>query len=136
MNVKNCRGCRRLFNYISGPYLCPACREKMEEKFQAVKEYIRENPGIGVQQVAEACDVETTQINQWLREDRLELTEGSPLMLGCESCGQLIRSGKYCDACKYNMANGFKRVMNGQKSEETPMKRKQGDGNRMRYLER
>ena len=87
MNVRNCRGCGRLFNYISGPSLCPACREKLEEKFQQVKEYIRENPGVGIREVSEACEVETSQINQWLREERLELTEDSPLMLSCESCG-------------------------------------------------
>ena len=69
MNVRNCRKCGKLFNYISGPSWCPACREQMETKFQEVKEYIRENPGVFVQQVAEACDVEPSQINQWLREE-------------------------------------------------------------------
>ncbi len=134
MNVKNCRGCGRLFNYISGPFLCPGCREKMEEKFQQVKEYIRENPGVGIKQVSEECDVETTQINQWLREERLELTEGSPLMLSCEGCGSLIRCGKYCEKCKLNLANGFQSILRGQKPVEVHDTRRRSGDSRMRYL--
>ena len=37
--------CGHIFNYVAGPFLCPHCREKMEAKFQEVKEYIRNNPG-------------------------------------------------------------------------------------------
>ena len=134
MNVRNCRGCGRLFNCISGPSMCPACREGLEAKFQEVKEYIRENPGVGIQEVSEACDVERSQINQWLREERLELTEGSPLMLGCESCGALIRCGKYCDKCKQNLTNGFQSILRGQKPADTPVERKRSSDSRMRYL--
>ena len=134
MNVRNCRGCGRLFNYISGPSLCPACREKLEEKFQQVKEYIRENPGVGIREVSEACEVETSQINQWLREERLELTEGSPLMLACESCGSLIRCGKYCDKCKNNLESGFRSILRGEKPVEAPVERRRTSDSKMRYL--
>ncbi len=135
MNVKNCRGCGRLFNYISGAFLCPACRDKMEEKFQIVREYIRENPGVGIQQVSEACDVETSQVNQWLREERLELTEGSPLMLTCMSCGSLIRCGKYCEKCKANITNGFRSVMRGEQPPVERVAEKRNRDSRMRYLD-
>ena len=87
MNIRNCRMCGHIFNYVAGPILCPHCREKMEAKFQEVKEYIRANPGVGIQDVAENCDVEPSQIQQWLREERLELTEGSAIYLQCEKCG-------------------------------------------------
>ena len=100
MNVRSCKICKRLFNYLSGPVYCPVCRDKMEEKFQEVKAFIQENPGVHIQEVADACEVETAQIRQWLREDRLELTEGSPLLLSCDGCGAPIRSGRYCDKCK------------------------------------
>ena len=32
MEVRNCKGCSRLFQYLSGPILCPACKEKLEDK--------------------------------------------------------------------------------------------------------
>ena len=35
--------CGHIFNYVAGPILCPHCREKMEAKFQEVKEYPRES---------------------------------------------------------------------------------------------
>ena len=134
MNVRNCRKCGILFNYISVPSWCPACREQMEERFQEVKEYIRENPGVGIQQVSEACNVEPAQIKQWLREERLELTEGSPLMMACETCGALIRCGKYCEKCKLTLANTFQSVLKGKTPVEMPDNRRRSGDSRMRYL--
>ena len=107
MNVRNCRKCGRMFNYISGIPLCQACKEDTEKKFQEVKNYIREHKGAGINEVAEACDVEPGQITQWLRDDRLEVTEDSAMMLNCDSCGAPIRSGKFCDRCRANMTNSF-----------------------------
>ena len=111
MNIRNCRICGRIFNYMVGPLTCQVCREKMEEKFQEVKEYIREHPGVGIAEVSEACDVEPSQIRQWLREERLEVTENSPIFLTCEGCGGPIRCGKYCDKCKGNMTSEFKTIL-------------------------
>ena len=82
---------------MAGLVFCPACRVKVEKKFQEVKEYIRDNKGVGIQQVADACEVDVGQIRQWLREERLELAADSALYLNCESCGQPIRSGRFCE---------------------------------------
>lgn len=108
MNVRNCKRCGRLFNYAIGPIMCPACKDALDAKFKQVKEYIRDNKGCGIQQVAEECDVEVSQIQQWLREERLEFTSESMITLSCESCGATIRSGRFCDKCKNNMINGFR----------------------------
>ena len=62
MDVRNCRQCGRLFNYLGGPPICQACREAVEEKFQQVKEYVRNNPGSNIQMVAEDNDVTVQQI--------------------------------------------------------------------------
>ena len=110
MNVRNCRKCGRMFNYITGMPVCPTCREAMEAKFQEVKEYIREHKGAGINEVADACEIETAQITQWLREDRLELAADSAVMINCEKCGAPIRSGKYCDKCRANMTNSLNRM--------------------------
>ena len=40
MEVKNCKGCGRLFNYMGGAPLCDGCRKKFEQKFQEVKQYL------------------------------------------------------------------------------------------------
>ncbi len=139
MNVRNCRKCGKMFNYISGMPICPSCKEAMEAKFQEVKEYIREHKGVGIKEVAEACDVEPQQITAWLRDDRLEVTEDSAMMLNCESCGAPIRSGRFCDRCKNQVTNGFgqmTRDYNAQKAAElaAKMKKDEKDNARMRFL--
>ena len=55
MNVRNCRNCGRIFNYVAGVAICPACREKLEQKFQEVKDYIREHKGVGINEVFGDC---------------------------------------------------------------------------------
>lgn len=134
MNVKNCRMCGRIFNYVAGPFLCQACREKMEVKFQEVKEYIRSNPGATIPEVSEKCDVDASQIRQWLREERLELAENSAIMLYCESCGAPIRSGRYCEKCKLDTTRGFRDILNQNKPKAPEPLRSDDAKSRMRFL--
>lgn len=135
MNVRNCRKCGRMFNYVMGPFICPVCREKVEEEFQKVKEYVREHPGSTVNQVSEVCEVPVSQIHQWLREERLELAEGSAIVLQCESCGAPISCGRYCEKCKRELAMGFKEAVRSSapQQEKTPAFTNR-DKDRMRYL--
>ena len=58
MEVKNCNGCGRLFNYMGGAPLCDGCRKKLEQKFQEVKQYLDENPNASVNQ-----DRKSTRLN-------------------------------------------------------------------------
>ena len=135
MNVRNCRKCGKIFNYVVGPHLCPACRAALEEDFQRVKEYIRSNPGATVTQVAEECDVEVGQIQQWLREERLEIAEGSAITLHCESCGAAIKSGRYCDKCRRELAMGLAGSVRENTAAKAPsVSEDKRDNGRMRYL--
>lgn len=134
MNVRTCRKCGRLFNYITGYQICVACKEELEVKFQEVKEYVREHRGVGINEVAEVCDVDPNMIRQWLREERLELAEDSGIMLACESCGGLIRTGRYCDKCKNNLVNGFNSVLQGKKPVEPSISTRRSADARMRFL--
>lgn len=136
MNVRNCRKCGRIFNYVAGPFYCPRCRESMEADFQRVKEYVREHRGATITEVAEECEVEVHQIHQWLREERLELTEGSGIVLQCESCGTLIKSGRYCDKCKKELTMGLRNAARPAVKEEPVQKKAERDGDKMRYLNR
>ena len=128
MNIRNCKNCGRIFNYVAGVHLCQPCKEKMEEKFQEVKEYIRSNPGVGIREVSEACDVDPGQIRQWLREDR------SPIFLNCDKCGAAIRSGKFCDKCKANMTSDLKSVLKESRPVKKEPEKPEKEKPRMRYL--
>lgn len=111
MEVRNCKMCGRLYNFVggSGPYrnLCPNCVERMEDKFQDVKEYIEEHPAATINEVSEECDVSARQIEQWIRQERLMITEGSSIGITCERCGVSIKSGRFCERCKNKMANNL-----------------------------
>ena len=136
MEVKNCKDCGRLFNYMGGAPLCDGCRKKLEQKFQEVKQYLDENPNASVNQVSEDNDVSVKQIKQWIREERLEFTEDSPIKLPCENCGTMIRAGKYCEKCKAAMAKNLSSVIDKPKviAQQRPDRR--DAQSRMRFLDK
>ena len=107
MNARNCRKCGRIFTYVSGAPICPACKEEMEAKFQEVKEYIQNNRDTSIRTVAQECDVDENQIRQWVREERLVFSEDSGVTLQCELCGTRIYTGRYCEKCKQETARSF-----------------------------
>ncbi len=136
MNVRNCRKCGKVFNYIVGPNICPACREDMEKVFQDVKKYIYDHPGATVPEVAEACDVESRQIYQWLREERLQFKDANSISLPCESCGTPIAFGKYCEKCKRELTNGLNNAF-GMNKPSAPAQKdnsRRSTENKMRFL--
>ena len=92
MNVRNCRRCRKLFNYVVGPIVCPQCRDELEAEFQKVKKYVQEHPRVDIRTVSEECEVDVSQIRQWVREERLEFADDSAVGLNCERCGKIIKS--------------------------------------------
>lgn len=138
MNVRNCRKCGRVFNYIIGQTLCLSCRDALESKYKEVKEYVQKNRGCGINEVAEECDVEPSQIRQWIREERLEFTEDSMIGLACEICGSSIRTGRYCEKCKAQTLNGLNNVVRQAQASRQSMQQKPStnskDNPRMRFL--
>ncbi|MCR5099062.1 MAG: flagellar protein [Lachnospiraceae bacterium] len=132
MDVRNCRNCGRMFNYLGGPAICPICRDLAEKDFEKVRDYIRENPHANIQQISDDCEVTVQQINQWVREERLEFSKDSPIMLECENCGDPIRTGRYCEKCKNSMANNLTSAF---KKPEAPAlePRKQHESDKMRF---
>lgn len=135
MNVVNCRKCGKLFNHISGPNICPACKDALEQKFQEVKAYIREHRDCGIAEVCEACDVETAQIQNWIRQERLEFSESSGVKINCEHCGAPILTGRFCEKCKKEMSDNLGSVLHRPaENRPDPSASKQSDKNRMRFL--
>ena len=133
MNVRNCKVCGRIFNSVLGPVICPRCKDAREEKFQEVKKYVEDHKGADILEVAENCDVEPNQIRQWIREERLQFADDSPIKIACESCGTMIRSGRFCKA---EMTSGFKNAMGMNKPAASAPAHKEtkSTGNRMRFL--
>lgn len=132
MEVRACRTCKRLFNYITGPVRCPACSDALEKKFQEVKAYIWDHKTASLQEISEANDVSVGQLRQWVREERLCFTEDSPVGLECENCGAIIKTGRYCANCKSKLSNT---LMSAITKEEKPAHKDPRDTrNRMRSI--
>ena len=129
MDVRVCHGCKKVFQYIVGPTLCPRCRQKEEEMFQIVKDYLRENPGANMYEVSQATSVSAALIEKFLREGRLQVSPDSPIALACEKCGRRISTGRLCSECKKEINN----TLNDMK--KNLVKAKEDDSSaRMRYL--
>ena len=137
MDVRNCRNCGRIFNYVVGPMICPACKEEAEKKFQEVKDFIRDNKKAGIGEICENCDVTEKQIKQWVREERLTFGDESPIGIDCEGCGVMIKSGRYCDKCKNDLARGLMSAASSTKKDddESIHSTQRGAGPKMRFLE-
>lgn len=134
MEVRNCKQCRRLFNYISGPSICPQCREELEKKFQEVKKYLFDNRGATIPNVVENCDVEESQIRQWVREERLEFSGGINVGITCENCGAPISTGRFCEKCKASMINDLQSAGKRPEPEAPAPAKPQTRENKMRFL--
>ena len=134
MEVRNCKGCGKIFNYIGGMPMCEACKKELEDKFQQVKAYIYDNRDADINQVAEDNDVSVQQIRQWVREERLEFSENSRVGLACEKCGRMIRSGRYCKPCKDKLANDLGGAYQAPKI--TLAKKETSSNAKMRFLDK
>lgn len=136
MDIVACASCGKLFNYIRGARVCQACQKKLDEKFQEVKKYVRENPNIAMNELCEAMEVSHAQVKRWVREERLVFSDDSPIGLPCEGCGMNIKTGRFCNSCKNNLTNDFRQAagMNAN-AKENVRKVREGKDNRMRFLD-
>ena len=138
MDVRNCRMCGKLYNFIGGPYrnLCPNCIEKMEKKFDEVKEYIEEHKAATINEVSEECDVSSRQIEQWIREERLMISDDSPIGIRCERCWATIRSGRFCERCKNKIANNLGSMYGESNAAVESMEKRASAEAKMRFLDK
>jgi len=134
-DVRNCRKCGKLFNYIGGAPICPRCKELEEEDFKRIKEYLYENPGASLTQVSTELDVSVELIRRFLKEGRLEITnENGNLVLECENCGKSIKSGRFCAECERELASGFRNAAQQIRSELDSQTATRQKSFGMRYL--
>lgn len=134
MEVLTCKSCGKIFNHISGPPLCPACVRKLEDKFTQVKKYVYEHPRIGINELSQEMEVSIGQINRWIREERLCFSDDSPIGISCESCGTMIKTGRFCNACKSQMMSGLSNAAGLNKRQEEARKRRDAEA-KMRFLD-
>ena len=132
MDVRNCRQCGKMFNYIGRPY-CENCMMALEDKFQEVKKFIQDNPGANISVVAEEMDVSLKQLRKWVREERLSFADSSLVGLSCEGCGTMIKTGRFCEECKRSLGGALESTIKPAK--EPSFEKKRRESARMHFLD-
>lgn len=102
-NINVCVRCGMLFESFYGRTACPSCSLVEDQQFVLVRRFIRENKEATIQTIVEACGVKPILLIEWIKDERIELTEESGSTIACEQCGRQIRKGKFCEACKKNL---------------------------------
>lgn len=136
MDVRNCRRCGTIFNYVTGVPICPACREEEEKKFQIVKKFVQDNVQAQIPEIVERCEVSQNQIHIWIRQERLVFAENSPIGIDCEGCGAMIKTGRLCERCKSDLARGLNNSVKKQPVEPAAPNKKWADNHKMRFLDK
>ncbi len=94
-----------------GEYKCSECGFLMYDDFGKVRNYLEVYRGATASEVSRATGVSLDMIRQFLKDDRIEMTKDSGVMLSCEICRAPIRSGRFCEACA--------RIVNQKKASES-----------------
>lgn len=135
MEVKVCKRCKKLYQHVIGPSVCPQCKKGEEEQFKIVKEYLKKNPGETIITVSNETGVPIGLIESFLRQGRLEVSTDSPMAISCEKCGKRISTGKYCNQCKTHMVEELNGVAKEIKGTYVGSDDKKETRDRMRYLQ-
>lgn len=108
-DVRNCRRCGKIYNYIGGPPICAVCKDQDEVDFKNVKEYLYKNPGATLSEVSTVLEISVEKIRTYLKDGRLEIIgTDSNMVLECETCGKAIRTGRFCDGCSAGLSKDLR----------------------------
>lgn len=112
MKLKSCEVCKKIFNTATDGKLCPKCMTSNKSQFEYVKDYLQKHPGTSMQILAEETGLSIAAIEQYLREERIEVAPGSRVTLGCNKCGMQIVTGMYCEECARDMVRELQKIKN------------------------
>jgi flagellar operon protein (TIGR03826 family) len=93
----NCTKCGKLFLRIRD--LCNDCYQKQEDDFLKVSTYLRNQSGSTIQELSDATRVSIAQIRQFILAGRILVGEFTNLSYPCETCGNMIQTGRTCSSC-------------------------------------
>lgn len=125
-----CTKCHGELQYMGhGQYRCTTCGNVELDDFGKVYKYIDENGPAPAIIIAQGTGVHIEKINNFLREGRVEIPEGSDVYIKCERCGRDIRFGRFCPECAASLSKQLQGVF---EAGEVP-KSKSGGG-KMRFI--
>jgi len=122
---------------------CEECRKKEIGVEQEVREYVREHPGVSMQEVSNLFGISRFKIRQMIRRDLIQFADDSVIKLACEGCGAPIIGGRYCDKCLQTVGKGGEQPsrsrladIGGEGRLIVDPKHRDKDAGKMRYLDK
>jgi hypothetical protein len=117
----NCVRCGRVHT-TANQTLCPKCYKTDEERFSKVRDFVKDNQYCTILEAAAATKVSAKTILRYVREGRIEATEGmfSAGEITCNRCDMAIMSGLFCRECAQALAQELQDAFN---SKPKPMMR-------------
>jgi flagellar operon protein (TIGR03826 family) len=107
MNLVYCPRCNKLYAKNMRD-MCNNCHNQLEKDYERCIEYLKENKGLNIQQLADDTEISVKQITRWLREGRISLFNAPNMSYPCESCGTLIRESNLCESCRTRLSRDMK----------------------------
>ena len=133
--AKVCKQCNTNMVYIYGEmYQCPVCGRKELSDFGKVREFLDANGPQPAAVIADATGVSLHAIDQFLRQGRVEIPDGSDVYIKCQNCGTEIRYGRYCPECMAKISKNINAAVWNQDVGEKP-KMKHNAAGKMHTLE-
>jgi len=107
-----CKRCGGALKQVSrGTYQCVDCGYEDYDSYQKVRNYLDKEGPRSVTEIIRATGVPRGTIEYFLKDERLEIPMGSPILLVCSGCGTGIRTGELCEKCKSRNVRSVKRKL-------------------------
>ncbi len=129
-----CSVCGGGLTYVSrGEYRCSKCGHSEYDDFGKICRFIDVNGPSPAIVIAEGTGVSINKINNYLRQGRVEIPEGSKVYIKCEKCGRDIRFGRFCPECALKLSKQLQGIV---EAGEVPRRRINKEEGKMRFLGR
>ena len=105
---KLCERCLGRMIYIdAGVYRCQLCGNEALDDLGKIKRFVDQYGAMPVDEIAKSTGVNQELIELCLKNGKLEMPK-EQFTMKCGRCGCGIRSGRFCQKCKRELAGGLK----------------------------
>lgn len=124
LNIKNCARCKKIFVPVSGEKICPDCRAEEIELEERVKNYVRDHPGITVNQLIEGSGAPRNLVWRMIQQGQFENSGLKDAKYPCANCGKIITRGTYCSDCMGKLKQNAQKFANAMNSKKRAAEKK------------
>lgn len=105
---KLCERCLGRMVYIdNGKYRCQICGHEMYDDLGKIKQCLDQYGAISAEEIAKSTGVALEIVEMCIKDGKVEMPTET-FQYKCGRCGCGIRSGRFCQNCKRELAGGLK----------------------------